>query len=248
MCSQETHLHNACYLLKPIKMSKEATDLMMKLITERSVVKQDVYKRTYAAFQELKSILSEVVEEVQDAFGDQDERVQFYFKDKGDYEAEVKIAGDVLIFYMHTNVFQFDKSNSVWKTSYLQQNELNGYVGVINIYNFLADSIKYQRMQDAGYMIGRIFINHEDHFLVQGKRQLGYLFNDFVNGKIDRATLKEVVQSSIIYTLGFDLYAPPYQAVQQVTVGQIEAMSSHLKIATGKRLGFKFASEQDIIE
>ncbi|MFT4778594.1 MAG: hypothetical protein ACJAU0_002076 [Flavobacteriales bacterium] len=229
-------------------MSKDSTAMMMKLITERAVVKQDVYACTKEVFTELKSVLSEVVEEVQDAFGDSDERVQFYFKDKGDYEAEVKIAGDVLIFYMHTNVFQFDKSSSIWKTSYLEENELNGYVGVINIYNFLADSFKFQRMQDSGYMIGRLFVNRENHFKVQGKRQLGYLFNDFVNGIVSRDTLKQIVHSAIIYTLGFDLYAPPYKAVQQVTVGQIEAMSSHLKVATGKRLGFKFSNDDDIIE
>ncbi|WP_306640179.1 hypothetical protein [Sanyastnella coralliicola] len=224
----------------------DANELMINLIRERAVVKQDVYERTHASFEIIKDLLKEVVEEITESFGDTDDRVEFYYKDKGGFEAEVKIAGDVLVFYMHTNVFQFDRSHSVWQSSYLQNDELNGYVGVINVYNFLADSFKYQRVHDRGYMIARLFVNREDHFMVQGKRQMGYLFNDFINSKISREKLKSFVQSAIIYTLGFDLYAPPYQAVQEVTVGEIMSMSNNLKIATGKRLGFKFSHENEI--
>lgn len=224
----------------------ESKDLMLKLIRERAVVKQDVYDRTLAAFSELKEVLQSCVEEIRDGFGDPDPRVEFYYKDKGDFEAEVKIAGDVLIFHMHTNIFQFDRTHSLWKSSYLQEDELNGYVGLVNVYNFLADSFKYQRMHDRGYMIGRMFINREGHFMVQGKRQLGYLFNDFINSKITREQLRSFVHASIVYTLGFDLYAPPFQQVQEVTIQQIQAMSSHLQIATGKRLGFKFSFDDDV--
>lgn len=218
---------------------------MMNLIRERAIVKQDVYQVTRNTFLTLKEVLSEVLEEIKEAFGDADARVSFAFEDRGDFQAEIKIAGDVLVFYMHTNVFQFDRSHSLWKSSYLQENELNGYVGVINVYNFLADSFKYNRVHDRGYLIGRLFVNREEHFMVQGKRQLGYLFNDFLNSKVSRERLHDLVLASITYALGFDLYAPPYQDVQEVTVGEIEALSHHLKIATGKRLGFKFSAEDE---
>lgn len=221
---------------------------MLQLIRERATVKQDVYTATLESFNQLKQVLSELVDEIKLEIGDADERLEFYYKDKGEFEAEIKIAGDVLLFYMHTNVFQFDQGNSLWKSSYLQQNELNGYVGVINVYNFLADSFKYQRLHDRGYLIARLFVNREKHFMVQGKRQLGYLFNDFLNTKIDPAKLKEFVMTSVIYTLGFDLYAPPYQQVQEITVGEVEMMSSTLKVATGKRLGFKFSFDDDLME
>lgn len=224
----------------------EAREAMLKLIRERSTVKQDVYASTLDAFKQLKVVLSEIVEEIKNDFGEADERVEFYYKDKGEFEAEIKIAGDVLLFYMHTNVFQFDESNSLWKSSYLQENELNGYVGVINVYNFLADSFKYQRLHDRGYLIARLFVNREQHFMVQGKRQLGYLFNDFLNSKVDQVMFKEFVISAITYTLGFDLYAPPYQQVQEISVGEVEMMSHTLKVATGKRLGFKFSFDDDL--
>jgi hypothetical protein len=224
---------------------EEPKELLLKLIRERSVVKQDVYDQTLKAFEDFKEVLKDCVDEISDAFGEADHRVEFYYKDKGTFEAEVKIAGDVLIFHMHTNVFQFDRSNSLWRSSYLQDDELNGYVGMINVYNFLADSFKYQRLYDRGYMIARMFVNREGHFMVQGKRQLGYLFNDFLNSKVSREELKRIAHAAFIYTIGFDLYTPPFQEGQEVTLQQIQAMSSHLQIATGKRLGFKFSHEDD---
>ncbi len=226
----------------------ESKDLIAKLVKERSCLKQDVYSKTKETFDILKEVLSEVIQELETRFVDQDKRLEFYFRDKGDFEAEIKVAGDVLIFHMHTNIFQFDRSHGVWNSSYLKEDELNGYVGMINIYNFLADSFKFNRKNDLGYMIARIFVNHEGHFLVQGKRQLGYLYNDFLNSVVDRSKLKAIVESALIYTLDFDLYTPPYQDVQQVTVGQMEALSQNLGIITGKRLGFKFGYDESVMD
>lgn len=226
----------------------EAKDLIIKLIAEKSVLKQDVFDNTLKNFEMFKEVLKECVEEIKDKFAESDERLDFYFKEKGLYEAEVKIAGDILIFYMHTNVFQFDKSHSLWRSGYLKDNEYNGFVGVINVYNFLADSFKFGRKHDRGYLIARIFINREDHFLVQGKRQLGFLYNDFINSQLDRPQTKSIVESAMLYTLDFDLYAPPYQHQQEVSVQEIQAMSQNLNIVTGKRLGFRFSYDDDSIE
>jgi hypothetical protein len=104
----------------------------------------------------------------------------------------------------------------------------------------LADSMRYQRQMDIGYLLGRIFLNKDRHFMVQGKRQLGFLYNDFINSTLDKATLKKVVESIILYTLDFDLLIPPYEHLQQVTVEQIQSISQSHTLATGKRLGFKF--------
>jgi hypothetical protein len=139
-----------------------------QLIKDKAVLKQDVYTNTLANFKDLKTVLSATVDDIKNSFGNADRRVEFYFQDKGDFQAEIKIASDVLVFYMHTNVFQFDKSNTIWQTKYVKENDQNSYVGIINVYNFLADSFKYQRNADLGYLIARIFINKENHFMVQG--------------------------------------------------------------------------------
>lgn len=218
----------------------DSLQLIQDLIRDKSCLKQDVYENTRAKFELFKESLRKTIDDIEHGVGSTDKRLKFNFIEKSDHEVHVQVAGDVLIFYMHTNVFQFDRENSLWKSSYLKEEESRGFVGTINIYNFLADSLKYQRQRDVGYLIGRLFVNKEDHFLVQGKRQLGFLYNDFINGVLDQAHIEKVVHSALLYTLDFDLFTPPYQQQQEVSVGEIMAISQNLNVATGKRLGFKF--------
>ena len=230
-------------LLKKIEMN--ATETIQHLLKEKSVLKQDVYHLTTDTFKELKKVLEETIKDIQNQFGNADSRVEFYYKNKGDLQAEIKVAGDILVFQMHTNVFQFDRGHSLWKSGYFLNDEKNSYVGVINIYNFLSDSFKYNREQDFGYLIGRIFINREKHFMVQGKRQLGFLFNDLINAQLSNTALKSIIESAILYTLDFDLFLPPYEAIQQLTVDDIQSMNHGVASATGKRLGFQFGIENN---
>jgi len=227
---------------------KEDREKIVTILREKSILKQDVFDRTKDAFSRMKEVLEEEIKGISQKFGESDPRVTFHFKDQGAYQAEVKIAGDVLVFFMHTNVFQIEKEHSMWRTSYLKEDETRSFVGVINIYNFLADSFKYHRPNDRGYLIGRIYVNKDNHFIVQGKRQLGFLYNDIISAELTNEALKRVIESAILYTLDFDLLTPPYQSMQEVSVQEIQALSQHLSIATGKRLGFKFSHEEDSIE
>jgi len=224
-----------------------ARETISELLQEKAVLKQDVYHNTLDVFKKLKLVLAETVKDIKADFANVDSRVEFHYRDNGDFQAEIKIAGDVLVFYMHTNVFQFDKSNSLWRTSYLREDDERSYIGIINVYNFLADSFKYHRESDMGYLIARIFVNKEDHYMVQGKRQLGYLYNDFVNSVISGETLRSIVDSAILYTLDFDLYTPPYENMQQVTVEEIQSITSSTSLATGKRVGFRFGLDDTVI-
>jgi hypothetical protein len=222
----------------------ESREILYRLVREKAVLKQDVYHNTLRVFSDFKTVLSETVNDVSANYGKTDRRVEFHYRDQGDFQAEIKIAGDVLVFYMHTNVFQIDKTNAVWKSGYVKDNDDNAYVGIINIYNFLADSFKYQRVSDVGYLIARIFVNKENHYFVQGKRQLGYLYNDFINNILDKEEMRKVVDSALLYTLDFDLLAPPYENLQQVTVEEIQSVTTSTNLATGKRVGFRFGLDE----
>ena len=231
-----------------MKNKPSPKELILKTLKEKSVLKQDVYKQTIMVFGEFKSVVKEIVSDLKDQMAKIDKRINIIFKDKGEFEFELSISGDVLIFYMHTNIFEFDKSHAVWKTSYIREDELNSFCGMINVYNFLADSFKYNRAKDVGYLIARIFINKELHYFVEGKRQLGFLYNDFVNAIADREAIKNIVESAILYCLNFDLFTPPFENVKEVTVEEILAASDSMQITTGKRLGFRFISDSDPIE
>tara|TARA_Y100000813_G_scaffold158326_1_gene118512 strand:+ start:121 stop:813 length:693 start_codon:yes stop_codon:yes gene_type:complete len=227
---------------------KESQELMFNLVKEKSVLKQDVFNNIILNFKVLKQVLKEVCDDLSTRISKVDERVIIEYKETGEFEAKVRVAGDLLIFQMHTNVFKFDRENSLWKTVYLSENDNRGYCGIINIYNFLNDSFKYNRYNDLGYLVGRIFINHENHFMVEGKRQLGFLYNDFVNHILDKDKLKSIIQSAIIYCLDFDLLVPNYDIIKEVSVREINQRIDDSRIKTGKRLGFVFNSNTDSVE
>ena len=227
---------------------KESQDLMFSMVRDKSILKQDIFNNIILNFKVLKQVLKEAGDDLKDQIKEVDDRVVVEYKETGEFEAQIRIAGDLLIFQMHSNVFRFDRNNTLWNTSYLNENENRGYCGIINIYNFLNDSFKYNRGNDLGYMVGRIFINHENHFMVQGKRQLGFLYNDFINSVIDKDKLKSIIQSAIIYCLDFDLLVPKYDLVKEVSVKQINQINNDQRLKTGKRLGFVFQSNSDNVE
>jgi hypothetical protein len=227
---------------------KAAQDLIFQTVKDKSVLKQDVFNNIILNFKILKQVLKEIGDDLSARIESVDERVIIEYKDTGEFEAQLRVAGDVLVFHMHTNVFKFDSQNSLWNTSYFKDNGNRGYCGLINIYNFLNDSIKYSRVNDSGYMIGRLFVNAENHFMVEGKRQMGFLYNDIINSVIDKDKMKAIIQSAVLYTLDFDLLIPPYDEVKEVSVLEIQQLSDKLKLKTAKRLGFKFKADSDSIE
>ena len=173
---------------------KAAQELIFHTVKDKSVLKQDVFNNIILNFKILKQVLKEIGDDLSARVESVDERVIIEYKDTGEFEAQLRVAGDVLVFHMHTNVFKFDTQNSLWNTSYFKENGNRGYCGLINIYNFLNDSIKYNRVNDSGYMIGRLFVNAENHFMVEGKRQMGFLYNDIINSVIDKEKMKAIIE------------------------------------------------------
>jgi hypothetical protein len=212
-------------------------------LKEKSTLKQKVYDNTFESFNMVKDILKNLAKEVNSSLGSTDSRIRLEYTDRSNFDAQIKVAGDILLFSMHSNIFQFDREHPAWKTPYIQNNKYNAYSGMINIYNFLADSFKYCRQDDLGYLIGRIFINHEKQYLVEGKRQMGLLFSNYGSEEINRESLQLIISTAIQYAMEFDLLVPPYDAVKIATVGQAEAKIQHSKVMTGKRLGFQFNSD-----
>lgn len=223
-------------------------DLILNLLKEKSSLKQDVFHTNIALFNELKKIIKAVADDLKPKAQAIDKRLIVEYRERNVHEVELRVAGDVLLFHMHTNVFEFDTSHHIWKTSYVKSNPAKSYCGVINIYNFLSDSFKYQRVNDLGYLIARLFVNYEQHFFVEGKRQLGFLYNDFANATITPETLREIVESAVSYCLDFDLFTPPFDEVKVISLGQLEDESSMMNLKTGKRLGFRFQADTDHFE
>jgi hypothetical protein len=216
-------------------------------LKEKSLLKQKVYDNTFESFCIVKDVLKGLSKDINTHLGGTDSRVRLEYTDRSNFDAQIKVAGDILLFSMHSNIFQFDREHPAWKTAYIQKNKFNAYSGIINIYNFLADSFRYSRLDDLGYLIARVFINHEKQYFVEGKRQMGMLFTNFGSEEIGKQSLQLIISTAIQYALEFDLLVPPYDTVKIATVGQAEAKIQHSRVITGKRLGFQFNSDDVLI-
>ena len=230
-------------------MEKKAPrDLIIQTLKEKSGMKQDVYTNTLKAFTMQKLVAKQTVLEIKKEIYALDKRIVVDFKDRSEFEFEVRVAGDLLIFTMHTNIFEFDKSHQVWRSGYLREDPMRAFCGMISIYNFLNDSFKYNRFNDSGYLIGRVFINKENHYIADGKRQLGFLFNNFVKDTINEEAMRSILESSILYCINFDMFTPPFDAIKEISVADMQSASESMQIKTGKRLGFRFQADNDDIE
>ena len=214
---------------------------ILATIINKSTLKQHIFDNAFATFNELKDVLFEIASELDDDLdGKLDKRVRIEYRDRGKFEAQLQIASDLLIFRMHTDVFEFDSNHVVWQNEYVRAERDNAYCGVIDIYNFLSDSFKFNRNADEGYLIGRIFINREKCYFVEGKRQTLVRPMAFGQEKITREALVSIMETAIHYAINFDLLVPSYEDNKRVTVDQFNSKMDNSKFTTGKRLGYEF--------
>jgi hypothetical protein len=212
-------------------------DVILNLLTLKSALKQDVADDSEKVFDLLKSIIISELEVLKTKI--KDDRIRLSYEDRGKYEIIVFVGSDMLVFHLHTNIFRLPDSNPLWGTQYFSSNENNGYFAVIHIYNFLAESYLRNRFDDRGNLIGRIMMNHENHFMTEGRGQLGSLFKDPEHAILNENYMRLLVQLSFAFALQFDLYLPPYEYLEEITVAQVQEISDSLKLKTGKRMGFK---------
>ncbi len=223
---------------------KEIRASLLEAFVIKSTVKQKVYANTLQTFKILKKVLKSLEKDYHGIIKDQvTHSVLPAFRERGPFEVEFEIGGDLLIFSMHSNVFEFDNKSPILNSDYIQDDPLRSYCGMINIYNFLADSFKYNREKDLGYLVARIFVNKDNHFFVEGKRQTAENVKSFTIDTISPGVIRQIVETAIRYCIEFDLLVPPYDAVKLATVEQMQEKIIHSKMTTGKRLGFSFNAD-----
>ena len=218
-------------------------------LNQKARIKVQVNEVALDIFNQLKDVLGEMSNDLNDLLEEENERkVRLEYRDRGKYEAELKFADDVLVFSLHTDVFQFDRDHAVWKNPYVKANPFNSYCGVINVYNFLADSLKFNRGEDVGYLVARLFVNRDKYFFVEGKRQLRQKTSNFGKVMLVKEELVSFVEQAMLYSLEFDLLVPPYDLVKMATVEQINTKIESTRMRTGKRLGYKYKSDDVLSE
>ncbi|MBI3521234.1 MAG: hypothetical protein HY062_17970 [Bacteroidetes bacterium] len=218
---------------------------ILTLLKEKSVMKQDVFRNTIAAFAMVKECVREIAIDLGNQTHEIDKRIIVTSTETNNYATQLRVAGDMLECFMHTNVFEFEKSHSMFRTGYVKQNEYNSYCGIINVYNFLNDSFKFNRLNDLGYLVCRIFVNREMRFFIEAKGPIGIKYSTFSDAPLNKEQLHEIINDLIIYAITFDLFTPPIEQVREVSVNEIQEKVSSINLRTGKRLGYGTSASYD---
>lgn len=219
-------------------MSEKLVEIIDGL-NSKAALKQHIYRNTLTVFEQFKKCATEIANKLTPQVVSKDKSLEVELKEISAFEFHLKFSGDTIAFIMHTNVFSFPPEHEISKTSYVNEAPDRGYCGMIQAYNFLSDSLKYQRLGDIGYLLARIFINCEGNFYVDGQRQLDFLFKDFNKQKIDNESIIKIIEQTMLYALDFDLYIPPMDSMKEMTVQEKDYFNNPRGFATGKRLGFK---------
>lgn len=221
---------------------QDPLDYIKNMLESKSDAKQRTYKHLLATFQLLRNESKQIVSDLKQKARPGDQQVTIEFTDVSQHEFQVKLAGDLLIFVLHTNVVTFDPGHFIMKEAYTNENELNRYFGQINIYNFMSDSLKFNRVNDPGYLIARLMINHENRFFVEGEGPFTQLFNHISEVPISQEYIQLLIKLALTIAIENDLMAPAYQDVKFITLYQ--KLEHTPELGGGQKIGFKMSYEQ----
>jgi len=211
------------------------------LIQKKVNLNDIVIENTHKAFSIFEETAKNITSELNKTFPN----INCRFENRGDFEFKLSFGTDTLVFLLHTNVFEFPRMHEVMKLPYIKEDIQRSYCGMVNIYNFLSDSFDYNRDLDIGYLIGRVFINKDNHYFIEGKREVGLLYTSFHSSIINEESICNIIKSSMEYANNFDLLTTPFDEVKVVTVSEIQSNLSTKKQITGKRLGFEFKQDKE---
>ncbi|MEO0312006.1 MAG: hypothetical protein RIQ89_1663 [Bacteroidota bacterium] len=171
-----------------------------------------------------------------------DFNIEFYKKSK--YEAILTVADDTLLCTLHTNAFKIDEVLQKNMGPYFEEHPDSVFCSKIRIYNFLTDSLKLNRQQDTGLLLGRIFIDQRNRFFVEGKKQLGFKYNDIQSQEFTLETAKNILIDALTIAMNIEIFIPSMESMNQVSLQEIQDQHSN-GFSVGKKLGFRFSNDSE---
>jgi len=214
-------------------------DRIKDLLESKSTAKQITYKNLIKAFNGLSRESRRVITELKKKVKPGDDDVTVDFEAVNEHEFHVKLAGDLLVFVLHTNIVTLEDANPVMQTPYIKENAINRYFGQIMIYNFMADSFKFNRVNDPGYLLARLLVNHEGRYVVEGEGHLSTLNNKISDAPLTETDLEILVKFALTIAIENDLMAPPFPQVQFITLHQ--KMEKTQELGAGQKIGFRMS-------
>lgn len=216
--------------------------ILSKLETT-SKLKYKLYKNTKDLFYDLERVAHEVSEDLRAKAPDLED-LRIGVKRINDHEFIFQIGGDTLVFILQSNISRLPEDSYLSKSKYLRSDDELKYFGQILIYNFLSDTILYSRLDDAGYLVGRLLLNKENKFFFEGERKIVFDFPELRDNPITEEKKRHLIEQLLMSVLENDLLTPAFQDIMLITYHQkIEHTSS---MGNPKKIGFDlFAKGRD---
>ncbi|GAB2541938.1 hypothetical protein [Rufibacter soli] len=210
-------------------------------LRQKSTTKQAIFRNTKEAFDQLRACSVTLVDILKQRVSEVDNTVVIEYRSINEFEFHVKFSGDLLIFIMHSNIITLPEDHELMKSRYVEEDFRRRFFGHIMAYNFMADSIKYNRLNDPGYLLGRVLINIDNHFYLEGVKQLDLTYNDMAKNKLDPKILRLLVESAMIASVNNDLVAPDVDEIRKITVKQ---KLEEQQVSTPQKVGFSFSYQR----
>ncbi|WP_347156415.1 hypothetical protein [Pontibacter chitinilyticus] len=223
---------------------EDKLDDIINGLYQKSKTKQAIYRNTLNTFLRMKEISQELVAELTERVTQQDaSEVVIEYRNVQEHEFHIKFSGDLLVFVMHSNIITFPDDYEIMRSEYIEEDFRRRFFGHIMAYNFMADTIKYNRLEDPGYLVGRMLINIDNHFCIEGVKQLDLPFeqvSDIAKNKISNKALRVIVESAMVAAVNNDLMGQDVSDIERTTLKQ-KLENTHL--TKPRKLGFQIAHE-----
>ncbi|MDO7875696.1 hypothetical protein Q5H93_13205 [Hymenobacter sp. ASUV-10] len=225
----------------PIEAPADRLDQIFDGLKQKSTAKQAIYRNTQNTFDCLRKVSQELVVELVRKITPLDSSVAIEYRPVNEMEFHIRFSGDLLVFIMHSNIVTFPDDYGPMPTAYVEADFRRRFFGHIMAYNFMADSIKYNRLNDPGYLVGRLLVNIENHYFLEGVQQLELPDNDMSDNPVTEDAMKLFVESAMIAAVNNDLIAPGLPEIQKISVKQ---KLENQQVSRGSKVGFSFYKEQ----
>ena len=211
------------------------SDIINKIETT-SQLKKNLFEQVTSFFTDLEKTCREVAIELQKESANNTIAVKI--EKINDYEFLFRVGGDVLVFILQSNIVRLSDDAYISKSKYLKDDVTLRYFGQVLVYNFLADTLTYGRLDDPGYLISRILINRENHFFLEGDRKIVFEFPELKDNPITKDKNRKLVENLVLSALNNDLLAPNFNDIMLISYHQkLEHTSS---MGNPKKIGFDF--------
>ncbi len=220
-------------------VSSKKVGEIIELLKFKACTKQKVYKDIQEVFRKMKKIAADLANEIDHNIQEVDKSVDVDFINVSEFEFQIKFSGDIIVFSMHSNIVTFPNEHILHKSPYIVEDSKRGFFGAIVVYNFLADSLRYKRMADPGYLLGRMFVNNEAHYYVEGVRQMSFLYPDIAKNTLTDDILKQFIESAMVASLEIDSQMPTFE--QERVINVHHKLSKNM-LGNIQKVGFKMST------